>query len=523
MVGMCRSKFTLDWRAGCGVALVFLCALFLRLHELEARPLHTDEAVQGVKTGRLLEGGGYRYDPTEYHGPTLYYAAALLARLRGENTLSELSGRTLRLVPVVFSLATLALLVLWIPVIGPAAAFWAAVYTTLSPIQLYYSRYFIHEPLLVFFTFAFLTCLARYLRAPHWTWALSAGLAGGLMYATKETSVLFVAALGAACLAEIAHDRRPLPPGWKRHLPLTVLVAGLVCLLFFSSFFQNPRGVLDSLLTFRYSADRAGGQGHEKPWNTYLFWLFWHRGGPFFQSEALLPALSLLLFRRQRSAGICRPLFVASLLLIALFSLIPYKTPWLMLVPMQWLALTAGAGAAALLRWSREWKATGAVCLFLVAGSLHLGAQGFRQAYRYPADERTPYAYSHTHPEFSPAVEHLLAALDPLSGSERTILVGAEEYWPLPWTLRRESRVGYWNTLPPRLDAPLLFLGEAESRAAGPLLLRTHVPLTLTLRPGVLLTAWLHRDLEQRTEDPAPTLSFHGFRFRGGCGRMEFL
>lgn len=520
---MCRSKLSPDWRAGCGAALIFLCALFLRLHEPEARPLHTDEAVQGVKTGRLLEGGGYRYDPTDYHGPTLYYTAALAARLRGENTLPALSGRTLRLVPVVFSLATLALLVLWIPMIGPAAVFWAAVFTTLSPIQLYYSRYFIHEPLLVFFTFAFLTCLARYLRAPHWTWALSAGLAGGLMYATKETSVLFVAALGAACLAELAHDRRPLPPDWKRHLPLTLLVAGLVCLLFFSSFFQNPRGVLDSLLTFRYSAERAGGQGHEKPWNTYLFWLFWHRGGPFFQSEALLPALSLLLFRRKRSTRICRPLFVASLLLIALFSLIPYKTPWLMLVPMQWLALTAGAGAAALLRWSRGRTFHPLVWLLLIAATLHLGSQGFRQAYRHPADERTPYAYSHTHPELPAAVDRLLAALPPLSGSERTILVGAKEYWPLPWMLRRESRVGYWNTLPPRLDAPLLFLGEAESRAAAPLLLRTHAPRPLQLRQGVTLTAWIRRDLEQRTEDPAPTLSFHGFRFRGVRGRMGFL
>jgi uncharacterized protein (TIGR03663 family) len=518
---MCRSKLSLHWRSGCGAALVFLCALFLRLHELEARPFHTDEAVQGIKTGRLLEGGGYRYDPTEYHGPTLHYAAALLARLRGETTLSELSGLTLRLLPVVFSLATLALLVLWIPMIGPAAAFWAAVFTTLSPIQLYYSRYFIHEPLLVFFTFAFLTCLARYLRAPHWKWALSAGLAGGLMLATKETAIVYAPVPGLFFVWHRCRTPASSFPLVRNHLVLLILGTAVVWLLFFSSFLQHPRGLADSLLTFRYSAARAGGQGHEKPAWTYLHWLLAWRTPAGLHTEALLPLLSLGLLWPRTGRDPVRPLLAAAGLIIALFSLIPYKTPWLMLVPMQWLALTAGAGAAALLRRSREWKATGAVFLLLIAGTLHLGEQGFRQAYRHPADERTPYAYSHTHPEFPPAVKRLLAELETLSGPDRTILVGAKEYWPLPWTLRRQPRVGYWNTLPPRLDAPLLFLGEAESRAAAPLLLRTHAPLTFTLRSGVLLTAWLRRDLAQRTEDPAPTLSFHGFRFRGGRGRMH--
>jgi predicted membrane-bound mannosyltransferase len=38
------------------------------------RPVHTDEAVHSIKFKGLWEDGKYRYDPDEYHGPTLYYA-----------------------------------------------------------------------------------------------------------------------------------------------------------------------------------------------------------------------------------------------------------------------------------------------------------------------------------------------------------------------------------------------------------------------------------------------------------------
>ena len=48
-------------------------ALAFRLPRLADRPMHTDEAVQAAKFGELLDEGQYRYDPVEYHGPTLYY------------------------------------------------------------------------------------------------------------------------------------------------------------------------------------------------------------------------------------------------------------------------------------------------------------------------------------------------------------------------------------------------------------------------------------------------------------------
>ena len=53
-------------------------AMFLRFYNLPLKPLHGDEAVNGLFLTRLVvPPHQYRYDPANYHGPTLFYAAWL--------------------------------------------------------------------------------------------------------------------------------------------------------------------------------------------------------------------------------------------------------------------------------------------------------------------------------------------------------------------------------------------------------------------------------------------------------------
>ena len=70
-------------RWGTIVVLLILAgaAFALRWPALDQRPFHNDEAVNAVKFGELWENGIYRYDPHEYHGPTLHYATWALNRL----------------------------------------------------------------------------------------------------------------------------------------------------------------------------------------------------------------------------------------------------------------------------------------------------------------------------------------------------------------------------------------------------------------------------------------------------------
>ena len=79
------------------ILLVTIVALVFRLPGLAKRPMHGDEAVNAVKIGELIEGKGYRYDPHEYHGPTLNYFSLIPAWLAGADSFVGLSESLLRI------------------------------------------------------------------------------------------------------------------------------------------------------------------------------------------------------------------------------------------------------------------------------------------------------------------------------------------------------------------------------------------------------------------------------------------
>src|SRR5208283_5970551 len=87
--------------------VVLLAGLALALWSLSLgqRPMHNDEAVNGVKFGQLWDHGGYKYDPNEHHGPSLPYATLALGRLTGApRDFGQFSDRRLRFVTVLFGI-----------------------------------------------------------------------------------------------------------------------------------------------------------------------------------------------------------------------------------------------------------------------------------------------------------------------------------------------------------------------------------------------------------------------------------
>ena len=79
------------WHA---LVLLFVAsaALLLRGPNMGLRPMHNDEGVNAVKFGILLDRGEYRYDPHEYHGPTLHYATLAItsvAPIKGSATFCQ--------------------------------------------------------------------------------------------------------------------------------------------------------------------------------------------------------------------------------------------------------------------------------------------------------------------------------------------------------------------------------------------------------------------------------------------------
>ncbi len=474
------------------VLLAVAGALALRLPRLDARPLHNDEGINAYKLVELWEKGVYAYDPDEFHGPTLYYFSLPSLWLSSARDATELTETTLRLVPVVFGTGLILLLLPLAGGLGRGATIGAAVFLAVSPAMVFYSRYFIHEMLLVFFSLFTLAAGWRYVETRRSLWAALAGLGGGLMYATKETFVLSAAAMGLAMLATVwwnAWRRRRsavLPGGtaspqtslftlrpflafWNgRHGALAVLVAVGVSLVLFTSFFTNARGPLDSVLTYLPWLDRAGGQSpHIHPWTFYFERLFWFQApkGPLW-SEGLILVLALVgmavAFCSNRtiigSATLARFLSFYTIILTAIYTVISYKTPWCLLNFQLGMILLAGIGAAALWQLCRRKLAVSIVAAALLAGTGHLTWQAWRASQPYAADRKNPYVYAHTSVNLLKLVERVdaIARTSP-DGYDTVIKVfSPDSYLPLPWYLRRFAHVGWWDGVPPDPYAPII-------------------------------------------------------------------
>lgn len=443
---------------------VVLLAAALRFPDLARRPMHADEAVHADKFGTLLEGGGYVYDPSEFHGPTLYYLTLVPAGLQGARRYVDVDEVTLRSVPAALGVALVAAHFGAGAFLGPSAALAAALLAAVSPAMVFYSRDYIHETALVFFTFGALLGTGWYLHRPRAKAALLTGACAGLMHATKETAVLALGSLVAALVLTLAVDRwrgEGAPPVRAqvagRDLALAALAAVAVAAILSSSFFTHPGGIPDSVRTYGLYLDRArAASWHFHPWDYYLRLLahFPSRGTPFW-TEGLILALALVggvsgwIGRCASGADprVVRFLGFYTALLLALYSAIPYKTPWCLLGFLHGMILLAGAGAIFLVRSCGGGAARTVVVALLGAASAHLAWQARQASFAFAADPRNPYVYAQTSTDVFTIVERLreVARAHPDGVSLPVQVVSRENLWPLPWYLRAFSHVAWWN------------------------------------------------------------------------------
>ncbi|MEZ5277416.1 MAG: TIGR03663 family protein [Opitutaceae bacterium] len=496
------------------IVLLIVAASWLRFSGLTDKPLHNDEAVQGYKTGLLLETGDYRYDPEGHHGPSLYFLDLPIARVRGEKTLAGLSELSLRLLPALAGVATIVAVLLLAPAIGPANALLGAAFAALSPLQAYFSRHYIQEPLLALFALLAILALLAYARKPGTLPAAAFGLAAGLIHATKETCLILGLSLAIALIAEGLLDREATRSRLRvlfqdRH-PFRDLLAALLCgtlvsFLFHSSFLEHPAGFIDAFRAYLHGAEQAALPEHQKPLLYYLGLLV---GGPAagrFWSESLILVLAGIGWVRTLTGPdrtipahhSLRLIGSASIVQLVVYSLIPYKTPWLLIVPGLGLCILAGSGAALILRVLGRQHALGIIgALGLALGLAHLGLQARRACGPYAADPRNPYAYVQTVTDILKAPLRI-GALSEVAGRPLRIKVIGEEYWPLPWYLRMYPATGYWSTPPPDADADVVISTAGLDDRVEASLKDAYQAEFIGLRPGVVLILRTRMDLWQ--------------------------
>jgi uncharacterized protein (TIGR03663 family) len=482
------------WARWMAFFIVALIGLAIRLPQLSARPMHTDEAVNAYIVGQLLAKEPFIYDAQDRHGPALAALALPMVRAQGAKSFSDLTESELRVVPVVAGTITILLFGAAVEMFGFIPSLLAAILFAVAPLPVYYDRYFIHESLFSTATFGLMLSGWRAWQTRSVLQAALAGVCAALMLASKETAVLHFFALAAAAIVfrftSVRETGQTRQGQWK-----TIFFAAISFLLLsaalFTWFGRNWRALPALLHAAPNLFARAAGQGHEKP-----FWYFGRLLAAGWSGGLLVAfaCLGLFIILRRRDGSPYQWLAYYGLSIAIIYSLIPYKTPWLALN--LWLPLTLFAASA--VEWLWRWGTTkfprrATIPAFGILAALTgvaIAHDTRQRVFLYPADESNPYAYSQTSEDI-PGLPTEIADLARRNGiTTPRIAVIAADPWPLPWYLRHFSEVGYWQPGQQAGDADFYITStEAADQYAG--VLRKFRPEFFGVRPGVLVLLWL--------------------------------
>ncbi|GAB5388994.1 MAG: hypothetical protein Alpg2KO_19620 [Alphaproteobacteria bacterium] len=445
--------------------LMVLGSVVLHVLQLDARPLHHDEAVNGWFLDNMITGKGWSYDPTNYHGPFLYYFHTMLAGVTG------ISESGLRMPVAVASALLPVLLVGFRHWMGWSGLFFCAALLTASPAMLYYGRTFIHETYLAISLALLLVVAHRYAiwrMAADWLalWAIIA-----LIMTIKETGLISVAVMAiAAVMADAVASllkrempqtlnfiKRMAPPGGSSDKMLVNLALGLaiwqfLLLMYFTSFFKNMSGWLDIWYAYVAWFETGHGTGHNQPFWHYLKDVLWMqnvRGNWVMQESPIVVFAALAglysLYRGSRF-GLFLAAWTAGTFLA--YSITPYKTPWLAVQIILPMALVAGWGLGHLWVYlSIRGRELIALPLLLVAAVPigWMGNDAARLAFVDFSDHHNPYIYAHTNKEVAGFLDMINEIGEDEELRETSLAVMASGLWPMPWYVRNWQASGFWE------------------------------------------------------------------------------
>lgn len=497
----------------------------LRLYDLTLRPFHHDEGVNGFFMMKLVNEGVYKYDPSNYHGPSLYYFTLPLVQLLG------LTSFALRLEPVLFGIGLLVLVLLLGRRLGTWAAVAGAAFLAVSPGMVFISRYFIHEMMLLFFILGLVVAVDRYNEYKKTPYLMAAVVCLALMFATKETAaptvVMMAIAWGMARVwmvmggratsavdvegrktkkAKAARKEAPPPKsdeaskqGDGPHRDLAVIIWSLVVFVginaaLYTSFRSNPEGAIDALRALSFWS-KTGESAHVHPFTQYLVWMRNEELGVLVLGAI---GVAFALARRPNTLTVFCAFWTVGVFLM--YSLIKYKTPWLTVNLVLPAAIMSGFAVQELARVLG--RSVGVIVCFLALSLGLYQATTLNYVHYDDNSDRYVYVYAHTVRDINRLLHDvdILAARAPQPNPR--ILVVAPTYWPLPWYLKQHGGVQFFGKMTGLQDAPMV-ISEAsperdqtnEVRAASNGRLQ---PVgNYSLRPGVTLVLWAQPQLGQ--------------------------
>jgi uncharacterized protein (TIGR03663 family) len=515
-------------------SLAVIVSVWLRFDQIGVKPFHHDEGVNSHFLLNLAASeGGYKYDPKNYHGPTLYYIALPVLRVFGANDFA------LRFTPALFGILTVSMVWLLRKHLGAIGTPVAAFLIALSPGLVYFSRDFIHEMSFGCFSLCVVVGAWRYAESKNFSWLALMATSAGLLFATKETAIITVIVLiiAAVCAAfweimrrtagpreipvarEFQRDCMDLAPSLD-HALAAIMIFVFINVFFYSSFFTNWPGVPDAIKSVFLWTGRRNSE-HQKDFLYYI--------GLLLKLELPLLIGSLLagIFIARRGTRFW--LFVAAwaLGITLAYSIIEYKTPWLMISFLIPLALLSGHAA------QRIYSAAHllSIRLLCAAALIVVLIFNFRMAWTVNFDKYDDnsngsgyitglrrrldlipnndglygYVYAQTDREIFELIQAIKSETDKAqSGADTPIYVAMPEYWPLPWYLRNYKNASFSGSLPaaasgpPEISQPIIIANVNQQSILNEMPGWRVLPQSFTLRPGVELVIYVRNDAEQR-------------------------
>lgn len=432
------------------IALILLVGYVLRSVGLTLKPPHFDEGINGHFVAKMWREGYYQYDPTNFHGPLYFYFLQMAELVFGRGIFG------FRYVTGLISLGCVALIARQRRFVG-SGALWAALYTAIGAGFVFYARYSIHESLFIFcqilFVNGYLTWTEE--RSRRAVAMMTAGVFGA--FTVKETFfIFFITWLIAAGLVSAYERLRNIPPlereepeevetrFWHKKASgndwLALFVAGFaIAALLFTGFLLNPKGYNDMFSALMiWTRTGTGNSGHEKP---FMYWLelLWRYEKPALLALSASLPLFFWLDRRQKIFALTG--FGTWLA----YSLIPYKTPWLILNIVWPLAFVFGF-LVQRLKLTRWFAGHSVRRMVLTAGAIWLmdPATMLRVNFTDYANEKEPYVYVQSTEQMKRVIDIVQSeiARHPEQLNMRVFIL-VRDPWPLPWIFGDEPNLAY--------------------------------------------------------------------------------
>ena len=420
-------------------------------------------------------------------------------RFRAQRRFPSLTESELRLTTVLAGTLTILLFGAAVEMFGFVPCLIAALLFAFAPLPVYYDRYFIHESLFAAAAFGLILTGWRTCTRGSAVQAIMAGGCAALMLVSKETAVLHFFALVAAGLIFRFWNLRGKSFGslwWPKAMLAAVAVFVLVSVMLFTWFGSNSKALAELLQAVPNFLARAGGEGHQKP-----FWYYAHLLTGGWSGGMILALASIGIFHtvRRRDPSPYGFLAYYAVVLALIYSLIPYKTPWLALN--FWLPIALFAGLAIKWLWHMPAEhpalriAIPALCILVgAAAAVSIAHDTEQRVFIHPADESSPYAYAQTSEDLLglPAEVEELARKRAIASPR--IAVIASDPWPLPWCLRHFSEVGFWQPGQQVGQADFYITSTEAAEQYGDQL-RGFRAEFFGVRPGVLVLLWSRAEM----------------------------